>query len=258
MIALGCQNSSNGNKKITFLNKTDLSFIKEYTLPDSADNNEFQKISITTNNRYLIAEAGGAHIYDLQTDNLLKVYNRYFMYFPLNNDSLVLCGKYIHPDLDSCHFIILNIFTGQEIYEYPDIDTNSYYTNHYDVNSEKTAFLADLRIKGTDYFYWKLAKINIIIPTNIFGESVQISESIFYPNPSDGKVKIKLNYIPTNKIEIKLFDLNGNLIKDVSNDYIQFDSELDVNYGRLDIGTYFIEVRCGSNRTTSKLIIRNK
>ncbi len=255
MLAVGLHFEGYKEKKIKFFNNTNLNYIKEYSIPDTTRDINFLKFSISNSNRYLLAECVGMNIFDLQNDNLVSNYLGNHDYYPLINDSLCICEKWFGYQ-DTCEIRIINIFTNQVIYNYPTLDSNSRYMGIYDVSQSKTTFLARVRTKNR--VIDKLAKMNINIPTSVQEQSEENPVEIFFPNPADGKINIKLNNSVNDRVALRLFDLNGNLFDDITKNAVIHEKEVEINSTGLRTGTYFLEVMNGRKTSTCKIIIDKK
>ena len=90
------------------------------------------------------------------------------------------------------------------------------------------------------------------------GEEINISEIKVYPNPSDGRFQLSFDYSGDEKLNAKVFDITGKLVKDISNDLVKSETTVSAN---IDLespssGIYFIRIEYGKSLLTKKIIIR--
>lgn len=92
-----------------------------------------------------------------------------------------------------------------------------------------------------------------IINSGLLSEKMKI-----FPNPSDGRFQLNLEYVGKEKITAKVFDITGKLIQDISEDLVVGDSSITAN---VDLtaprtGIYFLRIEIGISTLTKKIIIR--
>jgi hypothetical protein len=77
-----------------------------------------------------------------------------------------------------------------------------------------------------------------------------------YPNPSNGNFNVTFEVVNTEKVNIKLFDIQGRLVeeRDYKNIPTVFSEELNLN--GVNAGLYLLQVQNGNKRTTRKLVIK--
>ncbi len=77
------------------------------------------------------------------------------------------------------------------------------------------------------------------------------------PNPASSQAYLELN-LPTNsKVEAKLYNLNGQLIRTLVNqEFMQGQLHLELDISNIPAGVYMIDLRTNEQRTTEKLIIK--
>ena len=85
-----------------------------------------------------------------------------------------------------------------------------------------------------------------------------ISEVKVFPNPSDGRFQLSFDYSGKEKLNAKVFDLTGKLVKDISNDLVKTENSVTAN---IDLespgsGIYFIRIEWGKSLFTKKIIVR--
>ena len=79
-----------------------------------------------------------------------------------------------------------------------------------------------------------------------------------FPNPSDGRFQLTLDYQGSEKVTAKVYDITGKLVKDISEDLVTEDSSVtaQVNLESPKSGIYFVRVSIGNKVLTKKIIIR--
>jgi hypothetical protein len=95
--------------------------------------------------------------------------------------------------------------------------------------------------------------------------NISISPKTFsvYPNPATNMVNISFNVFEERNIEIKIFDLYGNLTKSLLNTYrspgnykLTWDTT-DNEGSYVKPGTYFIQIKTGKYIMTKRVVIVN-
>lgn len=110
----------------------------------------------------------------------------------------------------------------------------------------------------------------IIISHSLFSQSTdpeqvelipieKISEHLkIFPNPSDGRFQMSLEYAGDEKIVVKIFDITGNLVQDITDrliiDASTVSADVDLQHPRS--GIYFLRMEIGNRAFTKKIIIR--
>ena len=79
-----------------------------------------------------------------------------------------------------------------------------------------------------------------------------------FPNPSDGRFQLTLDYNGSEKVTAKVYDITGKLVKDISEDLVSEDNSVtaQVNLESPKSGIYFVRVSFGNKVLTKKIIIR--
>jgi hypothetical protein len=110
----------------------------------------------------------------------------------------------------------------------------------------------------------------ILISQQVFSRSVyspdgdlpgleQIEKEIkVYPNPSDGRFQLTLDYNGSERVTAKIFDITGKLVENISEDLVKEDSSVtaQVNLESPKSGIYFLRISIGNQVLTKKFIIR--
>jgi hypothetical protein len=87
----------------------------------------------------------------------------------------------------------------------------------------------------------------------------QLSDQLkIFPNPSDGRFQLSLEYDGSNKVVAKVFDITGKLVQDISENLVINKSAVtgDVNLNVPRSGIYFLRIEIGKSAFTKKIIIR--
>ncbi len=89
---------------------------------------------------------------------------------------------------------------------------------------------------------------------------VELSEKEIkvFPNPSDGRFQLTIDYKGTEKVRAKVFDITGKLVEDISEDLVEESTSVTANV-KLDSpksGIYFLRVTIGKQVLTKKFIVR--
>ncbi|HKR03861.1 MAG TPA: T9SS type A sorting domain-containing protein [Bacteroidia bacterium] len=91
--------------------------------------------------------------------------------------------------------------------------------------------------------------------TNVNIKEITIAESfIIYPNPAQSKINIKLK-VPSEKFEIKLFDVTGQIILEKSMKNIS--NSINIALPELSNGIYFLNLRNEKYNMSEKVFIKN-
>lgn len=89
---------------------------------------------------------------------------------------------------------------------------------------------------------------------------VELSEKEIkvFPNPSDGRFQLTIEYQGPEKVTAKVYDITGKLVKDISKDLVKENTAFsaNVNLDSPKSGIYFIRVTVGTQVLTKKFIVR--
>jgi len=90
-------------------------------------------------------------------------------------------------------------------------------------------------------------------PEELTTEKIRI-----FPNPTEGRFSIQMDYKGNDRIVAKVYDITGKVIKDISSDLITTKSSVtaDVNLDHPSSGIYFLRVEIGNKIATKKIIIK--
>ncbi len=76
------------------------------------------------------------------------------------------------------------------------------------------------------------------------------------PNPAYDNIEISLTTNDCSSSNLKIYDLSGRMVQDLSQNLINFNSQsLKVNLSNLSNGEYTIILNCGNLKVSEKLII---
>ncbi|MCH2034440.1 MAG: M12 family metallo-peptidase [Tenacibaculum sp.] len=118
--------------------------------------------------------------------------------------------------------------------------------------------LARILIEGIDNIFYNVNTSNFTIVNNPTAsvENFDFTNFNIYPNPSNGNFNIKFEVINTERVEIKLFDIRGRMVKteEFRNTPLTFSEELQ--FREINSGIYLLQIQNGNKRTTKKLIIQ--
>ncbi len=87
----------------------------------------------------------------------------------------------------------------------------------------------------------------------------QMTEQLkIFPNPTDGKFQLTLNFGGMDKVVAKVYDMTGKLIKDISRDLVIGEESVtaDIHLDSPRAGIYFLRIEVGNQRLTKKIIVK--
>ena len=96
-------------------------------------------------------------------------------------------------------------------------------------------------------------------PTIAQESNVQLAEKMkIFPNPTDGKFQLTLEYEGNEKVTAKVYDITGKVIEDISKELVMEESSVSAQVDLKDprSGIYFLRVQMGSRLLTKKIIIK--
>ena len=90
------------------------------------------------------------------------------------------------------------------------------------------------------------------------GVEMAVSEIKVFPNPSDGRFQLTFEYSGIEKINAKVYDITGKLVKNISEDLVIVEKSVSasVDLESPSAGIYFIRIEWGKTLLTKKIIIR--
>jgi len=79
-----------------------------------------------------------------------------------------------------------------------------------------------------------------------------------FPNPSEGKFQLKLEYDGDEKLTAKVYDITGKVIEDISHELTREESSVTAWVDLKDprSGIYFLRIQAGSELATKKIIVK--
>jgi hypothetical protein len=93
--------------------------------------------------------------------------------------------------------------------------------------------------------------INIGYPLGI--ENQQLSELIsLYPNPANHFIKLNLNLVTKEEIQIQILDLRGRLVSASNLTQVNNTNEIQIALNQMDAGIYFMKVKVGQKECIKK------
>lgn len=97
------------------------------------------------------------------------------------------------------------------------------------------------------------------IPGHEIIDTEQLSDQLkIFPNPSDGRFQLSLEYDGMKEVVAKIFDITGKLVQDISETLVINRSTVtaDVDLRIPRSGIYFLRIEIGKSAFTKKIIIR--
>lgn len=93
---------------------------------------------------------------------------------------------------------------------------------------------------------------------NPSGVEMAVSEVKVFPNPSDGRFQLSFEYNGTEKINAKVYDITGKLVKNITEDLVTVEKSVSasVDLESPSSGIYFIRIEWGKTLLTKKIIIK--
>jgi hypothetical protein len=88
-------------------------------------------------------------------------------------------------------------------------------------------------------------------------EFQSVSNFSIFPNPFYNSTTIKFNLQQTEKVSLKIFDLNGRLIQTLADNIIEEgEHQMEINAEKMNAGIYFIQMQTAELSETEKLVIK--
>jgi hypothetical protein len=172
-----------------------------------------------------------------------KLNNYYYDFFPIPGGQ---------------NYFVSSIDKGMMIFNEDQFDGNSWYdANDYIQNKSATALVSNnLRFDAKIFAGTKNDGVYILkIPVG----SVEFSDNssdLTIINSNDQLVKLKLNLTSDDYVNLELFDLQGNKVNDIFNDYLsEGEHKLDLDISGLQSGIYFIKLQLNGETTIKKMIV---
>jgi ligand-binding sensor domain-containing protein len=96
--------------------------------------------------------------------------------------------------------------------------------------------------------------VNPIITKNDEIESLDNTQTIIYPNPTDGNIQIDLTAYAVNKeVEVSLYDMTG---QEIYNNIYPYQSQLSIQFPAQLKGVFLLKISMGEKEINHKLIIQ--
>jgi hypothetical protein len=97
--------------------------------------------------------------------------------------------------------------------------------------------------------------VHVVFTTNTGKPTIENDVTI-YPNPADNVLNIKIPEMHSGDIEVKLYNQEGGLLKDLKTSADDAGNVLRVNIAGLPHGIYYLKITARSKTYTGKLIIK--
>ena len=113
---------------------------------------------------------------------------------------------------------------------------------------------ARVMVAGTDHLFYALNAADIIIDEDLSVDDTALEDFSLYPNPTTGVVNLEFITNTSSKVSVSVYDLRGRMVagKEFNNQGGTFKETFD--YSSLNSGMYFITVKNGNRKVTSKLL----
>ena len=102
-----------------------------------------------------------------------------------------------------------------------------------------------------DYGNNRIRKINTPVGINSIGEKGSI---FVYPNPATSEIFIHVNGFDADHATLELLDLTGRIVLEKELNNLFSASPLTLNISGLSAGMYFVQIKSGTHKLTSKII----
>jgi len=95
-------------------------------------------------------------------------------------------------------------------------------------------------------------------PVTELQSELKLRELKVWPNPSDGEFHISFLHKGQEKVEIKLYDMTGRLLHDLSDEKVEAAGRISVEVDLPDLksGLHFIRIKSGTASLTRKILIK--
>jgi hypothetical protein len=125
------------------------------------------------------------------------------------------------------------------------------------MNIHGIGIFADIVFTLKDYAYDSIPSQQIFFDlTTGVNEIQSVSNFSIFPNPFSHSTSIKFNLLKSEKVSIKIFDLNGRLIKTLAdNTFEEGEHQVELNADEVNPGIYFLQIQTGQFSKTEKLIV---
>ncbi len=112
---------------------------------------------------------------------------------------------------------------------------------------------ARIKIEAVGNIFYTVSKKFTLWDPNLNTEEVSIADLNIYPNPTTNVLNVEFSTKDTGKTKFDIFDLNGRLIKTVSQENTNQVNQ-QINVENLQTGTYILVINTGKYTATHKFI----
>lgn len=112
---------------------------------------------------------------------------------------------------------------------------------------------ARIKIEAVGNIFYTVSKKFTLWDPNVSTEKVALNDLKIYPNPTTNILNIEFSTKDSEKIKFDIFDLNGRLIKTVSQENSNQVNQ-QINVENLQTGTYILVINTGKYTSTHKFI----
>jgi hypothetical protein len=93
--------------------------------------------------------------------------------------------------------------------------------------------------------------------TTGINEFPSVNNFSIFPNPFSHTTSVKFNLFRTEKVSLKIFDLNGRLIQTLADNIVEEgEHQMEINAEKMNAGIYFIQMQTAELSETEKLVIK--
>jgi glycosidase len=180
--------------------------------------------------------------------------------------SLVGAFKKIHLNHNTMNVAIIGNFDVEPGTINPSLQHTGKWYNYFAGDSIDVINVTDvISLEPGEYRIYtdvKLAKPEIGLGTTETSIPGVLKSFIIYPNPSEGEFNITFKLVEKSKTELKIFDLNGQLIKTffsrdlTAGEHIYKWNGSDLPGRKLGKGMYFVELIVNGKKEVTKLIVK--
>ncbi len=225
---------------LRFLN-TETWEISDFKIPNNASG----PVKYSPDGRYLgyLKNADEDHVVviDLDTKEIIYKTKSYSSFFDFSPDS-----KYLYRDVGT-EVDIIDLASNKLIYFYEDPLIDNYFQD-FEIS------------KDFQYAVGNQSRYVLVFP--ITWTSIQEDMGLIeglnysYPNPAGNTLNIEFNLLEPSNVKIELVDLNGALIKSITDGFMDAgEQHLSADISAIPSGTYILRLTIGGKTYTEKIIV---